>query len=108
MVFCARLQGELTGFHRPVWVFEGELSSTPPQKKENIQSTFLGGPKEIQAKTRDVRDIMEKATTHQRESRVLEGNQKHGGERMSKSKDWNAEQNKIRTLLLLRLEFTCL
>lgn len=52
-----------------------------------------------------MRDITEKATTHQRERQVLEGNEKDGGERMNKSKDWNAEENKIRTLLLLRLEF---
>lgn len=41
----------------------------------------------------------------EKESRVWEGNEKNGGEKKNKSKDWNKEQNKVRTLLLWRLEF---
>lgn len=41
----------------------------------------------------------------QRESRVMEGGEKSGSEKENNCKDQNKEQNEVRTLVLLRLEF---
>lgn len=106
VMVCALLQGVDLQVSLGVPECSGESSPPPHPRRIAFSQHFqVAQSKYRQRQEMQVTEVRKQQDIKEKESRVWEGNKKNGGEKKNKSKDQNKEQNKVRTLLCLRLEF---